>query len=85
MRRLLGFLLVVISLSAGAEYFVLVSHYARSLPQSPRSESGAVIPMDDHGTRVFLTNPQQYVLWGLQLGGIITGAFGGLLIARGNR
>jgi hypothetical protein len=83
--RLLGYMLLVVGLGAGITYFVLVDRYVRILPRSPRPESGAVIPMDVHGTRVFLTNPEERILWGLQLGGVVVGSLGGLLLKCGGR
>lgn len=80
LRQLLGYLLIAAALGAGAEYFMLVDHYARILPRSPQPQSGQIIPLDDHGTRVFLNDSQQHTLWALQLGAVVTGALGGLLV-----
>ena len=84
-RRLLGALLIAVALGGGLSYFAVVDHYARTSPRTPQPERGAVITMDDHGARVFLTASQWHVLWALQLGAVAVGAVGGLLVARRGR
>jgi hypothetical protein len=44
-----------------------------------------VIPINDHGTVVFLTETQQRILWGLELSAVVSGAVGGLLVTRRRR
>lgn len=79
-RRVFGYALVITAFGAGLTYLVLVSHYARTLPGSTRPGSGEIIPMNVHGTVVFLTASQRSILWGLQLGAVILGALGGLFL-----
>jgi hypothetical protein len=79
-KRILGFLLVVIGLGAGASDFYLINYYASVLPRSQIPEEGRVIPMNDHGVVIFLNKTQDSLVTWLQVTAVIVAAVGGLLI-----
>ncbi|TGT54032.1 hypothetical protein EN813_044785 [Mesorhizobium sp. M00.F.Ca.ET.170.01.1.1] len=79
MKRLIGWLLVGLALIGAMTYLALTDYHAKALPRSAQAEQGATVPMNYHGTVVYLTNGQATLLFLLQTGWIVTGIIGGLL------
>jgi hypothetical protein len=80
---MLGYTLVGTAISTGLVWFYATYFYIRILPGLPQPTTGNVIELDVHGTIVFMTESQSLTLWLLQLGVIIFGAVGGLLLKFG--
>ncbi|MGH7193575.1 MAG: hypothetical protein ACREJM_08595, partial [Candidatus Saccharimonadales bacterium] len=59
---MLGYSLLVLGCSMLLGSIYLQVHYAATSPRSPRPAIGKVIPMNAHGTTVFLTGFQDSML-----------------------
>ena len=79
MKRLIGWILVGLALIGAMTYLALTDYYANALPRSAQAGQGATVPMNYHGTIVYLTNGQATLLFLLQTGWIVTAVIGGLL------
>ena len=61
-RKFVGWLLVGVGAGCGLTFLGLVAFYTQTQPRSPSPEIGQVIPMNDHGTVVFLSSFQNFWL-----------------------
>ena len=54
-------------------------HFAGSRSKIAEPESGRVIPLNDHGSVVYLTTDENYLLNGLMIAGVVFILFSGIL------
>jgi hypothetical protein len=80
MKKLIGYMLLGIGLAAGLFDFYLYYYYSRTLPKFAHSDTEQVIPMNNHGVIVYITEFQSDLLWRLQLCAIVIGIVGALII-----
>lgn len=75
-RRILGYICCVLFFAGLALHLFLYSYYASTRPR--HQEPGRTIPLDDHGTVVYLTRQEDGLIWGLFDGALLIGALGGM-------
>jgi hypothetical protein len=87
MKKVLGVVLVVAGIGSGLGVFLLSQHYAHTRPRMPEPSAGRIIPMNLHGTVVFLDRSEDALLEGLGLFAAIGSACGAvfLMANRGRR
>ena len=79
----------IVLFSAGVAMFLIRTslHYDLSWnhPREPHPESGAIYPLNNHGSIVYLTHDENVLMTTLWYGGMVGGAFGAMLVVLAKR
>jgi hypothetical protein len=80
MKKLLGYMMIAIGLGGGLTYVYAFDYFKATAPRSPKPEEGEIYALNNHGTVVFLSNSQRWVLTIIGVAGVAVAAVGGLII-----
>lgn len=83
MRRIFGRIIIIMGILMEFAAVYLVDYYTAVQPKSPQPGFGQVLPLNNHGTIVFLSERESGALWALRIGGLVLIACGGFLEASG--
>jgi hypothetical protein len=80
MKKLLGYVLIALSLSSAVIYIGLTYYYVDTLPRVPNPGTGNIIELGVHSVSVYLTQNENLKLLALELAAPLLGIIGGLLV-----
>ncbi len=83
--KMLGTVLVILGFTLMFVDFYFEYYYADTRPRVAQPAAGRVIPLNNHGTVVFLTKSENDTLWALQISAMAVGGCGGLLVLYAKR
>lgn len=75
-RRIVGYVCFAMFFAALFIHLLLYTYYATTRPRHP--EPGRVIPLDEHGTVVYLTRQENVLVWWIFDGAFLFGGLGGV-------
>ncbi len=78
-KKFSGGLLIGVACFLGTFWLYLQSYYANEYPRTPNISIGRVVPLNVHGTVVYLTETEQSTLTWVFLGAMVCGVCGGAL------
>jgi len=78
-KKAIGVLLILVSFVFLFLHVGLTYRYSRALSRNVEPKLGRVYALNNHGTVVYMTSAEWWILWGLFDGAIFLGAVGGIL------
>jgi hypothetical protein len=78
-KKIIAVLLIVLGLGCLIFRAGLIVYYSDALPRVPQSELGRIVPLNNHGTIVYLTELEQSVLTWMFFVGLALGLLGGIV------
>lgn len=78
-RKITAGFLICVACLLGTYWLYLQSYYANEYPRTPNVSIGKIVPLNVHGTIVYLTKKEQSTLTWVFLGAMACGVCGGAL------